>query len=242
MSWGDAARFANWLTNGQPSGAQGPGTTETGSYTLNGATQNSVLNAVTRNSGGRYFIPTTAEWYKAAYYDPTKGGPNYWHYAMRTDSSPYSAKPPGTAAPNSSRVANFFQSDGDSLNNYDDGYAVTGSQTLLFSQNYLSDVGAYVSAPSYYGTFDQGGNLVEWTEGLTSNARIQRGGSWIDNFSALDSEIALGFSAQSESGKAGFRISEVPEPATLTLFGLAALAISRPTYRRKGRSGAPAVF
>jgi len=28
--WGDAARFANWLTNGQPTGAEGIGTTETG--------------------------------------------------------------------------------------------------------------------------------------------------------------------------------------------------------------------
>ena len=38
VSWGDAARFANWLQNGQPTGAEGPGTTETGAYTLNGAT------------------------------------------------------------------------------------------------------------------------------------------------------------------------------------------------------------
>src|SRR5262249_22621522 len=30
VSWGDAARFANWLQNGQPTGAQGAGTTETG--------------------------------------------------------------------------------------------------------------------------------------------------------------------------------------------------------------------
>jgi formylglycine-generating enzyme len=35
IDWGDAARFVNWLANGQPAGQQGPGTTETGSYTLN---------------------------------------------------------------------------------------------------------------------------------------------------------------------------------------------------------------
>ena len=33
MSWYDAARFTNWLHNGQ-----GSGSTETGAYTLNGAT------------------------------------------------------------------------------------------------------------------------------------------------------------------------------------------------------------
>ena len=38
VSWGDAARFCNWLQNDQPDGAEGPGTTETGAYTLNGAT------------------------------------------------------------------------------------------------------------------------------------------------------------------------------------------------------------
>ena len=30
VSWGDAARFCNWLQNGQPNGAEGNGTTETG--------------------------------------------------------------------------------------------------------------------------------------------------------------------------------------------------------------------
>src|SRR5215471_7227101 len=43
VSWGDAARFANWLHNGQPAGAQDATTTEDGAYTLNGATTNSAL-------------------------------------------------------------------------------------------------------------------------------------------------------------------------------------------------------
>jgi hypothetical protein len=30
LTWGDAARFCNWLQNGQPTGAEGAGTTETG--------------------------------------------------------------------------------------------------------------------------------------------------------------------------------------------------------------------
>jgi sulfatase modifying factor 1 len=68
VSWGDAARFTNWLHNGQPSGAEGPGTTETGAYTLNGATSDSALTGVTRNVGATWFIPTENEWYKAAYY------------------------------------------------------------------------------------------------------------------------------------------------------------------------------
>ena len=55
VSWGDAARFCNWLQNGQPTGAEGTGTTETGAYTLNGATIDSALMAITRNAGAKYF-------------------------------------------------------------------------------------------------------------------------------------------------------------------------------------------
>lgn len=60
VSWFDAARFANWLANGQ-----GNGDTETGSYTLNGATSGIILT----NAGAQVYIPTENEWYKAAYYN-----------------------------------------------------------------------------------------------------------------------------------------------------------------------------
>jgi formylglycine-generating enzyme required for sulfatase activity len=60
VSWFDAARFANWIMNGQ-----GSGNTETGAYTLNGATSGIVL----ANAGAQVYIPTEDEWYKAAYYN-----------------------------------------------------------------------------------------------------------------------------------------------------------------------------
>jgi formylglycine-generating enzyme required for sulfatase activity len=65
VSWGDAARFSNWLQNGQPNAPEGNGTTETGAYTLNGDVS-SLMEA--RNPGAIYFIPSEDEWYKAAYY------------------------------------------------------------------------------------------------------------------------------------------------------------------------------
>ncbi len=46
VSWGDAARFCNWLHNGQPTGAQDLTTTEDGSYYLNGAMSNAALLGV----------------------------------------------------------------------------------------------------------------------------------------------------------------------------------------------------
>lgn len=60
VSWYDAARFANWMMNGQ-----GGGDTETGAYTLNGATS----GVITANIGAQVYIPTEDEWYKAAYYN-----------------------------------------------------------------------------------------------------------------------------------------------------------------------------
>jgi hypothetical protein len=38
VSWFDAARFTNWMQNGQLTGTAGAASTETGAYTINGAT------------------------------------------------------------------------------------------------------------------------------------------------------------------------------------------------------------
>jgi sulfatase modifying factor 1 len=60
VSWFDAARFANWMMNGQGSASM-----ETGAYTLNGATS----GIITANIGAQVYIPSENEWYKAAYYN-----------------------------------------------------------------------------------------------------------------------------------------------------------------------------
>src|SRR5262249_31863530 len=150
----------NWLQNGQPTGPEGPGTTETGAYSLNGALSSGSLMAVTRNAGATWFIPTENEWYKAAYYQPAaKGGDSDGYSAspMKPNSRPYSDQPPG-ATPDNTHVGNFINDDG-VANGYDDGYAVIGSTYNDGYQNLLTDVGAYNSSPSFYGTFDQGGNV-----------------------------------------------------------------------------------
>jgi len=59
VSWHDAARFANWMMNGQ-----GNASMETGAYTLNNATS----GIITANIGAQVYIPSENEWYKAAYY------------------------------------------------------------------------------------------------------------------------------------------------------------------------------
>ena len=82
ISWGAAARFCNWLSNGQPTGTEGPGTTETGSYTLSGISGGGAV----RNSGAKYALPTANEWYKAAYHDPSIQ--SYYLYPTRSNAFP----------------------------------------------------------------------------------------------------------------------------------------------------------
>ena len=48
ISWGDAARFANWMHNDQPTGEQDISTTEDGAYYLNGAMSDAELMAPLR--------------------------------------------------------------------------------------------------------------------------------------------------------------------------------------------------
>jgi formylglycine-generating enzyme required for sulfatase activity len=232
--WGSAARFCNWLTNGQPTGAQVAGTTEDGSYSLNGETTQTGLYNIQRNTtGGRYFIPSQSEWIKAAYYDPTKSGNPYWVYPTRNDTVGYSDQPPGTDSPNAQFAANFKKDDS-VANNYDDGYAVTGSPTLG-SANMLTDVGAYISASSYYGTFDQGGNLFEWTEGQgNASQRIVRGASWLDSESFLRKTNSFVAAPNLGGNFIGFRITEVfPEPVTALPMVWLTVALLRPRPLRR---------
>jgi hypothetical protein len=87
----DALRFANWLHNGQPTGPQGPGTTENGAYTI--TPSGVAANTIVRNGGALYFLPTENEWYKAAFYDTGLG--IYYDYATSTNATPVSGPPPG---------------------------------------------------------------------------------------------------------------------------------------------------
>ncbi|MFM9011246.1 MAG: formylglycine-generating enzyme family protein, partial [Planctomycetota bacterium] len=168
-SWFDAARFANWMHNGQPTGAQGAATTEDGAYTLDGATWGLTP---TRNPGALFHIPTENEWYKAAFYKGGGTSAGYWNYATQSDSAP------GNAIGNAANQANCFD--------IFTGYAVTRSTTQSPGQNYLTDVGAFVGSASAYGTFDQCGNVAEWNDlaGAPGYERGIRGGSYVSSSSS----------------------------------------------------------
>jgi formylglycine-generating enzyme required for sulfatase activity len=89
VSWYDALRYANWLTNGKRNGG-----TEMGSYTLAPAGAGWRVTmpdhaALAAGKVAKWVLASENEWYKAAYYDPGKpGGPGYWPYAAKGGGTP----------------------------------------------------------------------------------------------------------------------------------------------------------
>ena len=127
---------------------------------------------------------------------------------------------------------------------YDDGYAVTGSTDgtpiWMNTQNYLSNVGAYANAVGPNGTFDQGGNVAEWTESFFDLAMLERsirGGHWYHSDGDLLASFRDGEGPQYLLQTIGFRIAAtaVPEPTPLLLVGLVACLSGAVHYCAKCR-------
>lgn len=199
IDWFDAARFANWMHNGQ-----GSGSTENGAYTLNGATSG---NAVAVNPGAKFYIPTESEWYKAAYYSPVlnSGAGGYYLYATQSNSAP------GNMIGGAPSQANYYGDSGT--------YSLTQSPFLVDNQNYLTNVGAFSNSSSFYGTFDQGGNAYEWNDltGAAGSLRSLRSGFFQSNqgdLTVLDRYVSVPVANFSGSG---FRLAAPVSSPVITL-------------------------
>jgi formylglycine-generating enzyme required for sulfatase activity len=221
VSWFSVARFANWLTNGQQTGAAGVNSLETGSYTLNNATsgplpsRNTTFLAAHRG----YVLPNMEEWFKAAFHDAS--GLTATDYTLwPTGSSTQPASP--DQFPGYGSVANY-------------GRVLPGPIS----------VGAYgANSRSLYGLEMMLGNAAEITEtrNPVDDAMYQvMSGSW----STSKQEI-LNFNAILGGGKGtfvdgtattpqiGFRIAAVPEPNAVARVGVcAALLAGLRSIRRR---------
>lgn len=192
INFWSAARFANWLTNGQPVGSQNLSTTESGMYLLNGVREpshSSISRAIDFSAGEvGYAVASNNEWVKAAYYQPsTEGGDadDYWSYPTASNITPNSSVPNGVDA----NTANYG-----------------------FPSGSVKNVASYSLASSYYGTFDQGGNVWEMNDTLVgSGSRGLRGGAFNSSSGALHISSKTSGSLQWGDEYTGFRISRVPQ-------------------------------
>lgn len=168
--------------------------TERGMYEL--ARQKRTGATRARRRG--FVIPSQNEWIKAAYFDPTGGGTlSYWKYPTNpgvfgdgTTDAPAAA----TLDPHNGNVtnaatqplANYKPSGGTAPNWCPSQVSATDCQTVnplglsptAYAKAYtgsLSSVGQ-ASTRSPWGTLDQGGNAVEWTDTITAPPLGIRGG------------------------------------------------------------------
>jgi formylglycine-generating enzyme required for sulfatase activity len=186
VSFWDALRFANWLHNGQPTGAQGNATTEDGAYTI---PEIPALWDSPRNPGATIVMPLADEWYKAAYYDPVSN--RYFDFPAGSDVRTTCTEP-GVMA----NTANCVPAVGEPRRSIYD----------------LTDVGIYSGAASPNGTFDQGGNVFEWSgENFGSNRGV-RGGGFSTAAEALAASLRQGTGSSQEGNNLGFRVAMIAHP------------------------------
>ena len=215
-TWFSAARFTNWLQNGQQTNSS---SMETGAYTLNNQTSG---NIPARNAGATDFLPSRDEWYKAGFYDGNTVAYKTWP----TDSN---AQPINTVSNLTlANVANYGSTSTPTLSPISVGsYINTTSPYGAFDM--------FGNATEYTDTAGTGADV----------GRPQMfSGSWATTVASAGSwnATAAGIfrSSTTATGQVGFRVAAVPEPATIALasVGIASLAGLDWMKRRKKKATA----
>ena len=213
-SWFSAARFTNWLQNGQQTNSS---SMETGAYTLNNQTSGNIPS---RNSGATNFLPSRDEWYKAGFYD----GNTVTYKTWSTNSN---AQPTNTVSNLTlANVANY-------------GSTATPTLSPISVGSYINTTSPYGAfdmfgnATEYTDTAGTGADVgrPQMFSGSWATA-VSSAGSW--NSTA----VAVFRSSTTVTGQVGFRVAAVPEPATIALasVGIASLAGLDWMKRRKKKA------
>jgi len=199
VDYWDCLRSANYLDDGM---------TENGAYTLTGGNTDgygtpgnapALLANPQHNAGATVWLPSENEWYKAAYYDPelNGGAGGYWSYATQSNTAP------GRVVGSGSNEANY----------YSGGYLEPGP-------NYLTATGTFSGSMSYYGTYDQSGDVSNWqATTVISQCPVVRGGNWDSTYWNYMSSSNRYYNSPSDDLRdLGFRVAGIPEPRKYTMF------------------------
>lgn len=180
VSWFAATRFCNWLENGQPTGNQIAGITETGAF-----------EGGIPVPGAAWSLPTEDQWYKAAYYIPSTNSTSGKYCAF------------GTGSMNDAPGNKWEEAVVGNRANY----APNGVFTIK-TQPHLTPVGSFTASASPWGAYDMAGEVQQWTSTFDASEKnvIIRGGSWKSQTSdELQSTTRFTNSGQGSS-TIGFRV------------------------------------
>ena len=145
-------------------------------------------NATNPNTGSAptYRIPLENEWFKAAYYKGGSTNAGYFDYATQSNSTP------GTTIGSSANQANYG--------------GPIGTNNAI---GHATNVGAFSGSGSFYGTFDQSGNVCQWNDlgGTAGSTRGRRGGDWDDQPLTVSLSWRSDVLASDENANTGFRLA-----------------------------------
>ena len=107
--------------------------------------------------------------------------------------------------------------------------------------NFFTPVGAFAASPGPYGTFDQGGDVWQWSDTVVSNMygtwRGMRGGAFDPASAPFPSSSMRGFSNPTfEPYSVGFRVASIPEPSAITILLASAACLFGYGWRRRKRN------
>lgn len=224
VTWTSAARFVNWLNNGQV--ATSNTTTlntalNTGAYTLaTSSTGSTVVNRTagytTAGSTDKFFLPSANEWVKAAFYNPGSATWNTWQNG--SSSTPFQVTSTSTTNLSSANAG------------------VYGSPAPRA-------VGSIVNSKSPYGLYDMLGNITEMTD--TANGLSQyfaASGSYLISSSGISAwNINSNQYLSATAASIGFRvagIAAVPEPETITLAAFGVVGLCGANWLKRRRASA----
>jgi len=201
-----AARYVNWLHNGQGTDLEDfeTGVYDTSTFGIDPVTGQRT-DQIARSPGATFFLPTIHEWTKAAHYDPDRYGPGqegYWLYPGASD-DPLVGGPPGTSGAETSAGIAFDHPEYRRL-----------------------DVGLYPDVTGPWGLLDVSGGEEEVTESISDFVRRNRFGAGT-NTAALDLSLQdrLDWYVQARpENTIGFRIAGVvPAPSGSLILAMAAM-------------------
>ena len=203
IDWYSASRFVNYLNTS--SGFAAAYKYDNSGNLLLWSSNDEGYNASNplRNSSAKYFLPSTDEWYKAAYGSPTG---NWYKYANGSNVMPEAVASGSTGSVYNQSLLNgpADVTNAGQLSAY--GTMAQGGNALEWTETAYDGIN---NSPNEY--------------------REMRGGSWDSLGFYLDSQTRTYFTPSDAHYDFGFRVAIVPEPSALSLLavGLGGMAMMR---------------